>query len=136
MAKKKILLVDDEADFLTVMKARLEANNYNVVTASDGNEGLVMAERENPDAILLDIMMPGIDGLSVLRKIRALRPDLPVFILTAYSDNDLKKTERELDATGLIIKTKDLGVEIKKIATAIELAVKYKDKSAMGGLYE
>lgn len=128
MRKRKILIVDDEPDFLKMVKVRLEANDYDVITASSGKEGLERSENESPDAVLLDIMMPDIDGLSVLRKIRASDPDLPVFMLTAYSSEEMKKIERELNATGLIIKTRDLGSEIKKIAAAIDMAVKFRRK--------
>ncbi|HPM43446.1 MAG TPA: response regulator [Candidatus Omnitrophota bacterium] len=129
MVKKKVLIIDDEPDFLKMMKLRLETLKYDVVTASSGREGLEKAASEDPDAILLDIMMPDIDGLTVLKSIRKSSPDLPVFILTAYSNDELKKAERELDATGLIIKTQDMTKEVKKISTAIDVAVKYRGRT-------
>jgi PleD family two-component response regulator len=58
MGKKKILLIDDEADFVTLVRVRLEANNYEVCVAFDGVEGLEKAEKEKPDLIILDIGMP------------------------------------------------------------------------------
>ncbi|MBP7055901.1 MAG: response regulator [Candidatus Omnitrophica bacterium] len=129
MVKKKILIIDDEPDFLKMMKLRLEALKYDVLTASSGREGMEKAKSEDPDAILLDIMMPDIDGLTVLKNIRKSSPDLPVFILTAYSNDELKKVERELNATGLIIKTQDMAKEVKKISTAIDVAVKYRGRT-------
>ncbi|MDP3730551.1 MAG: response regulator, partial [Candidatus Omnitrophota bacterium] len=62
MAKRKILIVDDEPDFLEVMRARLEANNYEVTTVANGEEALIRIKNNKPDAVLLDIMMPGMDG--------------------------------------------------------------------------
>ena len=64
--KKKILVVDDETAFLETIKMRLEANDYEVTTASSGKAALDKLKTTNPDAILLDIMMPGLDGLEVL----------------------------------------------------------------------
>jgi len=130
MGKNKILLVDDDAAFLKAIKVRLETNGFDVITASNGKEGLEKAEIENPDAVLLDIMMPDIDGLSVLRQIRSRDPHLPIFILTAYSNDEMKKIERELNATGLIMKTGDMADEIEKISAAINIAVKYRGKTS------
>ena len=60
-AKKKILVVDDEADIVTILQMRLEAGGYAVISASDGNNGYAKAKSENPDLIILDVMLPG-DG--------------------------------------------------------------------------
>ena len=65
MAKRKILLVDDEVDFLELMKTRLEANGYEVIIANNGREALDRFKNDKPAAMLLDIMMPEMDGLSV-----------------------------------------------------------------------
>ena len=130
MEKKKVLLVDDDPAFLKAIKARLEANSYDVITAPNGKEGLEKIKKNNPDAVLLDIMMPEIDGLSILRQIRSQDPHLPVFMLTAYSSDEMKKIERELNASGLIMKTGDMADEIQKISTAIDMAVKFRGKTS------
>lgn len=130
MEKKKVLIVDDDDAFLKAMKVRLETSGYEVIAASNGKEGLEKVEAKHPDAVLLDIMMPDINGLEVLRQIRSRDPHLPVFMLTAYSSAEMKKTERELNATGLIMKTGDMADEIQNISTAIEMAVKYRGRQS------
>ena len=84
MDKKKILVIDDEADFLEMIKVRLEVNNYEVITASDDEDGLKKAEAENPDLILLDIMMPKEDGYTLLRelKYKEATKSIPVIVIT------------------------------------------------------
>ena len=85
MANKKILVVDDEPSVLKILTRRLEINQYEVLTATDGLEGLDRAMTEQPDLIISDIMMPNMDGYTFVRKVRA-HPQLsrvPVIILTA-----------------------------------------------------
>ena len=88
---RKILACDDEASILRLVQANLERGGYQVVTAMDGREALRQVERERPDLVILDVMMPYEDGFGVLQEIRR-RPDtrdLPVILLTAkYSDTD------------------------------------------------
>ncbi len=94
MAKKKrILLVDDEVDFVEVLRVRLENSNYEVVVAYDGEEGLERAEREEPDLIILDIMLPKINGFDVCRKLKVDEnfKNIPIIMLTAkFQANDIK----------------------------------------------
>ena len=94
MAKKKrILLVDDEVDFVEVLKVRLEDSNYETIVAYDGEEALEKAERESPDLIILDIMMPKISGFDVCRKLKVDEKlkNIPIIMLTAkFQSNDMK----------------------------------------------
>ena len=126
--KKKILVVDDEIDFLEMLKLRLEANNYSVVTAMDGNEALEKFKNEKPAAVLLDILMPGVDGLAALKNIRKMDKRLPVYMITAFSNDERFKAAMKLGASGFIVKTVDLKKEIENITTALNLADKYKAK--------
>jgi DNA-binding response OmpR family regulator len=82
---KKILVVDDEQQLALAVKIRLQSRGYDVVTAHDGKRGLEALEREHPDLIILDVLMPVMDGYSCLREINARigRGKLPVIILTA-----------------------------------------------------
>ncbi len=125
--KKKILIVDDEIDFLSMMEARFTANNYQVITASTGEEALGKFTKEKPKAILLDIMMPGMDGLSVLEEIRKENKHMPVFIVTAFSSEERFKAANKLNATGFILKTDNLKEQVANITEAIRLAEKYKE---------
>jgi len=81
---KRVLLVDDDAEIVESMKLALEAKGYEVLVARDGNQGLVMAEREDPDLLILDMMMPKRSGFLVLEKIRRSRPvPLRIIMITA-----------------------------------------------------
>ena len=123
---KKILVVDDEADMLTVLKGRLEGEKFHVVSASSGEAALSQFNKQKPDAVLLDIMMPGVDGLEVLQKIRSKDKNIPVFIMTAYSNEERFKKANELNASGFILKNQDVKHWIPQIHDAINLAEKYK----------
>jgi two-component system, OmpR family, alkaline phosphatase synthesis response regulator PhoP len=126
MAKKKMLLVDDEIDFLQLLKARLEANGYDVVTAMDGKEALEKFKREKPDALILDVMMPEINGLEVLKAIREEDQKLPIFIITAFTNEERFKLANQFNASGFILKTSDLQAEINNINNILGIAEKYK----------
>ena len=124
MPKKKILIVDDEEEIVMLMRSRLEASGYEVITANNGKRALERVEADKPDALLLDIMMPEIDGLCVLKEIRSKGGRIPVFIMTAYSNEEKIKTASVLDASGFINKTHDFSREIPNIAAAIDAAEK------------
>jgi len=80
--KAKILLIDDDQDLLGVLTLGLEQEDFLVVTAADGSEGLRAAYRDHPDLIVLDIMMPGVDGWETCRRLRELS-EVPIIMLTA-----------------------------------------------------
>ncbi|MDD5174272.1 MAG: response regulator [Candidatus Omnitrophota bacterium] len=129
MASRKILIVDDEPDFLAVMCARLEANDYEVITASNGEDALNYIKNDKPDAVLLDILMPGIDGLEVLRRIRKMNENLPVYIITAFSTDERFKAANKLGASGFIVKTDDLAKEVDNITSAIDMSARFHKRS-------
>lgn len=129
MDKKKVLVVDDEVEFADMMRMRLEANGYDVIVANNGREALELVKREKIDAVLLDVMMPEMDGLSVLKQIRAQDSALPVFIITAFSNEERVRLAGKFNASGFIIKTDDLATEIKNMAKVIEVADKFKKKN-------
>jgi DNA-binding response OmpR family regulator len=82
--KRRILLVDDDAEIIDAMRFALESKGYQILVARDGNQGLAMAEVENPDLIILDMMMPKRSGFLVLEKLRlALKSDVKVIMVTA-----------------------------------------------------
>lgn len=87
MPKKKVLIVDDEEELVELVKIRLEANDYEVITANSGLEGLSKAASEVPDLIVLDIGMAEMDGYTALQKLREeeTTKDIPVIMLTAYA---------------------------------------------------
>jgi DNA-binding response OmpR family regulator len=83
-AKKRILLVDDDHEIIESLRMLLEAKGYAIEIARDGNQGLAMAEREDPDLMILDMMMPKRSGFLVLEKLRRSRPvPLKIIMITA-----------------------------------------------------
>jgi DNA-binding response OmpR family regulator len=80
---KRILLVDDDYEIIESMRLTLESRGYEILIARDGNQGLAMAERENPDLLILDMMMPKRSGFLVLEKLLRSKPDLPTIMITA-----------------------------------------------------
>ena len=84
MPEKKILIVDDNADLVRIMGAFLEGHGYSVVSASDVAEAVKAVQKEKPDLIILDVAMPGGDGLNVLRRLNASNPrnTIPVIVVT------------------------------------------------------
>ena len=121
MARNKILMIDDEPEFVEMIQMRLEANGYEVVTAFNGEDGLKVALAENPRLILLDVMMPGMDGFEVLRKIRK-NPGLQytsVVMLTAKGEAKSIFRAQDRGATDYLIKpceAKDLLEVVAKYA--------------------
>ncbi|KCZ72134.1 response regulator with CheY-like receiver domain and winged-helix DNA-binding domain [Candidatus Methanoperedens nitroreducens] len=84
---KEVLIVDDEPDTLELVKLVLENGGFKALLATSGTEALVMIEASKPDLVLLDIMMPDMDGWEIFRRIKDKYPDIPVAILTAKTQN-------------------------------------------------
>ena len=99
----KILVVDDEASIVTMLAYNLKKEGYDVVTAEDGEVALEKFESENPDLLLLDIMMPKMDGYEVCRKIREKR-NVPIIMLTARADEVDKVVGLEMGADDYVTK--------------------------------
>jgi len=87
--QKKILIVDDEPDILEFLQYNLKKEGYKVITAPDGSEAIKIAEREKPDLIILDIMMPEMDGIETCRQLRLHKDfaDTPIAFLTARDED-------------------------------------------------
>lgn len=99
----KVLVVDDESNIVDILTANLERNGYEVIAAYDGHQALQLALNENPDLILLDCMLPGMDGFDVCRKVR-LHSSVPIIMLTAKSEEIDKVLGLELGADDYITK--------------------------------
>jgi len=117
--KKKILIADDEIDFIKVLQKRLLTKGFDVITALSGEEALKKVKEEKPDALLLDIMMPGEDGLSVLNKIREEKNNILVFIITSFSNEERFSVANKFNASGFILKNGDLQKEIQKVVSIL-----------------
>ena len=83
---KKLLLVDDEESIQIVYREEFEDEGYQVISALDGPSGLAKFREEEPDLVILDIQMPGINGVEVLRQMKMLRPTVPVILSSAYQE--------------------------------------------------
>jgi DNA-binding response OmpR family regulator len=84
----KILIVDDDLHIQRLYKEELEEEGYEIVVAGTGKEALELFEKENPDLVTLDILMPDIDGISLLRKMKEQSPKTPIIMSTAYDYRD------------------------------------------------
>ena len=84
MDKDRILLVDDEKEFVRALAKRLGARGLNVEVAGDGESAVAMVKRSDFDVIVLDLAMPGLDGLETLKRLREVNPDLQVVLLTGH----------------------------------------------------
>jgi DNA-binding response OmpR family regulator len=117
MNKKKILLVDDEQDMVYAVKMQLEANGFRVLTAKDGQEGLDKARKENPDLIILDLMLPRIDGYKVCRMLKfdEKYKNIPVIIYTARAQEADEKLGYEVGADAYLTKPFDPKKLLAKI---------------------
>lgn len=89
-AVSTVLVIDDEPSVVRFLRALLETDGYSVHEATTGPVGLELLRTVDPDAVLLDVMMPGMDGVEACMRIRADHPSLPVVILTARDDRDLE----------------------------------------------
>jgi two-component system alkaline phosphatase synthesis response regulator PhoP len=117
---RKILLVDDESDILQVISFRLEKAGYEVVLASNGEEALWMVEKESPDIVLLDVMMPGIDGFEVCKKIKQNDSNRKIIIYTDKVDGVNAEKARESGADDFTVKTAALKYILEAINQLIE----------------
>ena len=107
---KRILVVDDEVGIVEMLKMRLEANNYEVITASDGQEGLEKAKKEKPDLIILDLMLPKMDGykVCVMLKRDQRYMKIPIIMFTARAQESDRNLGKEVGADEYIAKPFDL----------------------------
>ncbi len=120
--KTKILVVDDEPNIVQTLQDRLEMNEYEVITAGNGREGLEKFEQEQPDVILLDVIMPIMDGhemLEVLRK-RPTGQNVSVIMLTARSQTQDIARANACGIDDYIVKPFDLSELLEKIESVVE----------------
>jgi len=118
----KILVVDDEQDIVTIIGKVLKKSGYEVTTANDGLECIKKVETEPPDLILLDNMMPNMDGQAVLSKLKASKKtaDIPVIMVTALADQEHITGAQKAGAVEYIVKPFGYEVLLEKIAQALK----------------
>jgi DNA-binding response OmpR family regulator len=121
MDKKRILVVDDEEEILKVLWYRLNAAGFDVITAKDGPEGYEKACKEKPDLIVLDLMLPKLDGYKVCRMLKfdEKYKSIPIILVTARAEDNDKKLGREVGADAYVTKPYEAEVLLGKISELI-----------------
>jgi DNA-binding NtrC family response regulator len=115
---EKVLLVDDEVEFLELMKERLEARGVEVSTSSSAEEALKLIDTDIFDAVILDLQMPGMDGLDALQQIKQRYPEIQVILLTGHATVEKGVEAIKLGAMDFVEKPADLEVLEEKITKA------------------
>ena len=128
-SKETILLADDEASIRRILETRLSMIGYHVVTACDGNEALDLFRRYEPDLVVLDIMMPKLDGYGVIQELRK-ESDVPIVMLTAMADVADRITGLELGADDYVVKP----FSPKELEARIRCVLRRVDKESIAGI--
>jgi len=120
----RVLVADDEQDLVAILKKVLEEEGHTVVTATNGREALAVADREQPDLILVDLTMPDISGLEVLRSLREHDPDSRVIIMTAFATAETAVEAMRQGALDYLIKPfslEELKIQVRRVAGELSL---------------
>src|SRR3989338_9819931 len=139
MTKEKILIVEDEKDIIKMLEYNLKKEGFRTISANDGEDAIDLAMREHPDIVLLDLMLPGIDGLEVCKSLKAEKKtkDIPIIMLTAKSQESDKILGLELGADDYVTKPfspRELLARIKAVFRRIQ--EKPKEKVLVAGSLE
>ena len=114
----KILVIDDDAHDRDLLGAVLEERGYGVIVAENGRTGLMLCHRQQPDAVVLDLRMPEMDGRSVLQQFRTLHPSLPVVVFSGHGTEEVEQELLNLGATAFIQKAfslDQLGLALQEV---------------------
>ena len=114
----KVLLVDDAKDFVAYMRKRLSARGMDVSTAYSGQEALDIISKEPLDVVVLDVLMPGMDGIETLQEIRKIKPELQVIMLTGHGTVESAAEGMKLGAVDYLLKPCDLDTLLNSINDA------------------
>jgi two-component system response regulator CpxR len=116
----KLLLVDDEEQFVEILAQRLSTRGYDVKTAFDGDAAIEVVKTEDVDVVILDVLMPGKDGLSTLKEIKAIKPDVEVIMLTGDGAIETAIEGTKLGAYDYLMKPTDTSDLVNKIGKAYQ----------------
>jgi DNA-binding response OmpR family regulator len=136
-----VLVVDDERPIRMLCRVNLRASGMEVLEADDGYEGLELARQERPDLILLDVMMPGLDGWSVARELAADKStkDIPIIFITARADPADRHLGEQLGGVGYIVKPFDpvgIGELVEDVLTRLERGERDQLRRGIASEYE
>ncbi len=115
---EKVLLIDDEKEFLDIMSQRMETRGMSVTTATSGDDALELARKKNFDAIVVDLQMPGMDGIEALKEFKQITPDIQVILLTGNATLQKGIEAMKEGAMDLLEKPADLDLLREKIQKA------------------
>ena len=117
--KPRVLIVEDDPDLLVVLRVNLTAMGVEPILAGDGRTAISRIEAERPDAVILDVMLPGIDGWSVLEDLHAMGNPVPIVVCSAKKDIQDMERARELGASGYVVKPFDIDRLIDAVMVAL-----------------
>ena len=117
--KPRVLIVEDDPDLLVVLRVNLTAIGVQPILAGDGRTAISRIEAERPDAVVLDVMLPGIDGWSVLEDLHAMGDPVPIVVCSAKKDIQDMERARELGASGYVVKPFDIDRLIDAVMVAL-----------------
>lgn len=120
--KISVLLIDDESDYSDTMGFYLKAKGLKVRCAGSGRAGIEQIEAEPPDIVFLDFLMPGMNGVETLRRIREIAPALPVVMVTAYAGAEQMAEAAALGIVDIFAKSEDFSVAARMVRHALSLA--------------
>src|SRR5689334_9939107 len=118
----KILVVDDEPGIIRFVRRALEADGHTVVTAHDGATALTLSSEQDPDLVILDLLMPGLSGLGVLAAVLAERPQTRVLVLSAVADVQMRIRCLELGATDYLMKPFAIAELVARVNKRVRVA--------------
>jgi DNA-binding NtrC family response regulator len=118
MRKFKVLLVDDEEEFVQSLAERLSMRELGSETAFDGEHALAFVRQEKPDVMVLDLKMPGIDGMEVLRQVKKVYPEIQVIMLTGHGTKQHEDEARRLGAFDYMEKPVDIEMLVSSMKAA------------------
>lgn len=120
MSKKKILVIDDDPGVVRLNNSLLKSEGYDVISASDGLEGILKAQKESPDAIFLDLILPEMHGYEVCKKLKSdeTTKSIPIIIVTATGLEDIAEIESEINADAYLAKPYNI-TKIKEVLVKI-----------------
>jgi diguanylate cyclase (GGDEF)-like protein len=136
VANQRILIADDESDIRLVVRTRLELDGFTVIEARDGAEAVHMAQSESPDLIVLDVMMPEMDGIEVCNRLRASLStrNIPVIMLTARASRDDKLSGLTKGANDYITKPFDMKELSQRVRNTLDWSRQQRSASPLTGL--
>ena len=131
MKKLKLLLVDDEQEFVETLADRLKMRDLDPSIACNGEEALAAVEKEEPDVIVLDVKMPGIDGIEVLRRVKQAYPAVEVIILTGHGSKRDEEAARRIGAFDYVQKPANLDALVPRIQSAFKRRMMKLERASM-----